>query len=140
MDGLVAVLRRHCRVESANVLVIDDDEPSRALMRRGLEAAGHVVTAASDGKAGIEAMEAEPPDLVVLDLMMPVLDGFAVVEHMRASESLRRVPIVVVTAKDLSSEDRAMLRGARAILERSDYNRQELLDAVVERVAELAAD
>ena len=138
MDRLVGVLRRHCRTDSARVLVIDDDVASRDRMRRGLVAAGHVVAEAADGRAGIEAMEKDPPDLVVLDLMMPILDGFAVVDHMRTSEKLQRVLIVVVTAKDLSSEDRAMLRGARAIFERADYDRQELLDAVVERVAELA--
>ena len=140
MDRLVSVLQRHCRTDSAHVLVIDDDDASRQMMQRGLEAAGHTVTVAADGQLGIEAMATEPPDLVVLDLMMPVLDGFAVVEHMRQSDALQRVPIVIVTAKDLSAEDRAMLRGARAIFERNDYDRQELLDAVVERVAELAAD
>ena len=134
---LVKVLHRHCQTGAAEVLVVDDDEPSREFMRRALQSAGHIVSEATDGKAAIEAMEASPPDLLVLDLMMPVLDGFAVVQHMRDNPTLRAIPIVIVTAKTLTPEDRGMLRGARAIFERSAYDRSKLLDAVAERIEEL---
>ena len=134
---LIGVLRRHCRNDSARVLVIDDDPPSRDLVRSGLEAAGHIVQVAHNGQQGIEAIEQDPPDLIVLDLLMPVLDGFAVVEHLEKTPTLRRIPVVIVTAKDLTSEDRAMLRGAQAILQRTAYSRRELIDTIAERVTEL---
>jgi CheY-like chemotaxis protein len=92
---------------------------------------------AHNGQQGIDAIAAETPDLIILDLMMPVLDGFAVVEYLDQKPELRAIPVVVVTAKDLSSDDRAMLRGARAILQRTAYSRRELIDAIAERVTEL---
>jgi PAS domain S-box-containing protein len=134
---LTAVLRRHCRSESAHVLVIDDDANGREMARRTLEASGHRVTEANDGAEGIAALARAVPDIVLLDLMMPVMDGFAVLEHMRSNPRLQRVPVVVVTAKDLTAEDRQMLSGARAILERTAYTRRELTDIVAERVAEV---
>ncbi len=139
-DRLVTVLHRHCRTDSAEVLIVDDDANNRELMRRTMESAGYVVFEAPDGERGIAAMLAQPPDLVVLDLMMPVLDGFSVLERMRSEPSLCEVPVVVVTAKDLSSDDRAMLRGARAVFEREVYGPRELADAVAERVCELVVD
>jgi CheY-like chemotaxis protein len=69
--------------------------------------------------------------------MMPVMDGFAVLEHMRNDYRLQHVPVVVVTAKDLTPEDREMLRGARAILERNAFTRQQLVAIVAERVSEV---
>jgi PAS domain S-box-containing protein len=134
---LSAVLHRHCRSHSARILVIDDDPAAREIMRRTLEANGHEIREASDGQQGIDALALEVPDLVLLDLMMPVMDGFAVLEHMRSDFRLQDVPVVVVTAKTLTSEDREMLRGARAILERNAYTRRELVDIVAKRVREV---
>jgi CheY-like chemotaxis protein len=136
-DRLAAVLRRHCRPESARVLVVDDDDAGRAHVRRKLETAGHTVVEAADGQQGLEAMLATTPDLVLLDLMMPVLDGFAVLQRMRHTPALEDVPVVVVTAKDLSAAERTMLTGARAVLERGAHPRDELVDVVSDRVADL---
>lgn len=134
IDRLTAVLRRHCRTISARVLLIDDDADSREIMRRHLESAGHVVQEAEDGRAGMTAIEIDPPDLVILDLMMPVMDGFAVMDALRKHPRLGDIPVVVVTAKMLSEEDRAMLRGARAVFERRAHAGRELLDSLAERV------
>jgi PAS domain S-box-containing protein len=134
---LATVLHRHCRSHSANILVVDDDAAARDIVRRTLEASGHRVREATDGQQGIDMLADEVPDLVLLDLMMPVMDGFAVLEHMRNDYRLRDVPVVVVTAKDLTAEDREMLRGARAILERNSHTRQELVEIVAERVSEV---
>jgi PAS domain S-box-containing protein len=134
---LAAVLHRHCRSQSANILVIDDDSAAREVVRRTLEASGHRIREAVDGQQGMDALATEVPDLVLLDLMMPVMDGFAVLEHMRNDYRLQHVPVVVVTAKDLTAEDREMLRGARAILERNAFTRQQLVAIVAERVSEV---
>jgi PAS domain S-box-containing protein len=139
-DRLAAVLQRYCRASTARVLIIDDDRDSRDLMRRYLEAAGHSVSEAANGAEGIEALEALRPDLVVLDLMMPILDGFGVLAHVRKREELRSLPIVVVTAKTLTDEDREMLAGAQAVFDRTRLDRQTLLDSVVEQVSELVGE
>jgi len=134
---LATVLHRYCKSEHAQVLIIDDDPASRDVMRRTLESSGHRVTVAEDGQRGIAILDQMVPDLVLLDLMMPVMDGFAVLDRIRTDPRLDRVPVVVVTAKDLTVEDREMLRDARAVLERTAYTRQELVGIVAERVTEV---
>ncbi len=134
---LATVLHRYCKSEMAQVLIIDDDPASRDVMRRTLESSGHRVTLAEDGEQGIAKLGEMVPDLVLLDLMMPVMDGFAVLEQIRTDPRLDGVPVVVVTAKDLTAEDREMLRDARAVLERTSYTRQELVGIVAERVSEV---
>ena len=133
---LSAVLHRHCRNQSAHILIVDDDPDARDIMRRTLEAHGHRISLAVDGQQGIDSLAAEVPDLVLLDLMMPVMDGFAVLEHIRNDFRLQHVPVVVVTAKTLTAEDREMLRGARTILERNAYTRRDLVEIVTDRVRE----
>src|SRR5690606_31048021 len=90
-ERLAAILSRHCRGTAARILLIDDDGDSRKLLRRYLESAGHTVSEADNGADGVEALQALRPDLVVLDLMMPIMDGFAVLDHVRASEELRSI-------------------------------------------------
>ncbi len=134
---LATVLDRYCGRGQARVLIIDDDRASREVMRRTLESSGHRVQEAHDGQRGITALAGTLPDLVLLDLMMPVMDGFAVLEHMRSDPRLESVPVVVVTAKDLTTADRQMLRGARAVLERNAHTREQLVQIVTERVTEV---
>jgi len=136
-DRLAAVLHRHLRTDAARVLVVDDDAPSRHRMRRALESAGHVVLEAVNGREGIAQLVSDPPDLVLLDLVMPEVDGFGVLEHMRETDLLSWLPVVVVTAKDLSPSERAALSGAREVLERGAFAHAELIDAVAVRVANL---
>ena len=133
---LVSLLQRHCKKSQAEVLLIDDDDDARTLMRRALESSGHRVEEAGNGREGIAALEQRVPDLVILDLMMPVMDGFAVLESIREDERLRDVPVVVVTAKDLGPEDREMLRGAQAVLERGAYGHEDLASIVTQRITE----
>ncbi|MCA9651500.1 MAG: response regulator [Myxococcales bacterium] len=133
---LASLLHRHCRGERVKVLIIDDDPVTREVTRRTLEADGHEVREAADGHKGIAALREQAPDLVLLDLMMPVMDGFAVLEHMRGNAGLREIPVIVVTAKELDELDREMLRGAKAVLERGALERQDLAALVTRRVAE----
>src|SRR5690606_34333474 len=134
VDRLAAVLGRHCRAGSATILVVDDDPDSRDLIRRHLESAGHTVREATDGQAGLRAMADETPDLVILDLMMPVMDGFGVLDAMGKDPRLARIPVVVVTAKTLSNEERELLGGARAVFERHAQGGRALLEALAERI------
>jgi PAS domain S-box-containing protein len=97
--------------EGQRALVVEDDPATRERERRILEQDGWTVDEAEDGAVGMEKALASPPDLVLLDLMMPVMDGFEFVAEFRKHESLRDVPIVVLTAMDLTREVRDRLNG-----------------------------
>ncbi len=83
----------------ARVLVIDDEAPIRLLCRVNLEAAGIEVSEAEDGKAGLESARAEPPDVILLDVMMPGIDGWQVFDELLKDERTANVPIVFLTAR-----------------------------------------
>jgi PAS domain S-box-containing protein len=93
----------------SRVLVVEDDEATRSVLRRTLRGAGWQVDEAGDGKAALECLEEARPDLVLLDLMMPQMDGFEVSARMRADARWRDIPVIVLTAMDLTPEDRARL-------------------------------
>jgi DNA-binding response OmpR family regulator len=83
----------------ARVLVIDDEEPIRLLCRVNLEAAGIEVSEAEDGKVGLEAARADPPDVILLDVMMPGMDGWRVFDELLKDERTEDVPVVFLTAR-----------------------------------------
>jgi two-component system OmpR family response regulator len=82
------------------ILVVDDDASVRRLLSVQLGLAGHEVHIADHGRAGLDAVHALQPDLVVLDVMMPELDGWQVLEQIRAEERYRDLPVIMLTAKD----------------------------------------
>src|SRR5262249_14160841 len=96
---------------SGEVLVVDDDPESIALMRRALESRGFAVRAAADGMQGLAAARDQRPGLILLDLVMPVMDGFDALAHLRSDPKTSDVPVLVLTAKDLTDGDRARLEG-----------------------------
>jgi two-component system NtrC family sensor kinase len=85
---------------NATLLVVDDDERARSLMRETFEAEGHRVVAAQDAPAALRALHKEPPDLILLDVEMPGVDGLALCRLLRAQGASKRLPIVVVSARD----------------------------------------
>jgi CheY-like chemotaxis protein len=104
--------------EPRRVVIIDDSPEDRKLLRRTLESADepyHVIEA-SGGFEGVKAIKDQKPDLVVLDLMMPEMDGFAVLESLKRDSEMRGIPIIIVTAKDLTEIERAQLNGRVAAL------------------------
>jgi CheY-like chemotaxis protein len=133
-DRLVSVLGKYRR--DLPVLVVDDDAGVRQLLRRMLEPAGYTVVEAENGRAALERLHDVAPSVVLLDLMMPEMDGFEFVTEFRRHESWRTIPIVVITAKDLSGEDRERLNGyVQKILQKGTHGRQDLLAEVRELVA-----
>jgi signal transduction histidine kinase/CheY-like chemotaxis protein len=133
-ERLVAVLKQHRR--DRPVLVVDDDAGVRALLRRMLEPEGYTVVEAENGRAALARLHDLAPGVVLLDLMMPEMDGFEFVAEFRRHEAWRGVPIVVITAKDLSGEDRERLNGyVQKILQKGAYGRDELLAEVRDLVA-----
>jgi CheY-like chemotaxis protein len=110
------------------VLVVDDDEPNRDWLKRVLEPAGFSVVVASGGQEAIEMAKADPPDLVMLDLMMPNVTGFDVVEALRADTATHSIPIMVLTAKSLTEADIRQLNGhVSTILRRGSTGAADLL-------------
>jgi len=80
------------------VLVVEDGEDARYLMRIQLERLGYLVIEAEDGKRAIEVAQRARPDIILMDLSLPIIDGFAAAEKIRASDELQTIPIIAVTA------------------------------------------
>jgi len=115
--------------DGVHVLVVEDDPSTREAIRRFLAAEGCRVSEAENGRVGLERWNEDPPDLVLLDLMMPVMDGFEFLDHVRSRSDRRTVPVVVVTAADLSAEDRARLNGGvEVVMQKRAYDRDAFLD------------
>lgn len=112
----------------ARILVVDDEPDILLLHRLNLEAAGHEVLLAADGMKALERIASERPDCVVLDVMMPVLDGWGVLEALQARSDAP--PVLVVSAKSSTTDiERALASGARGYLSKP-FNAQTLLDEV----------
>ena len=137
-ERLLSVLNKYRR--DAPVLVVDDDAALRELMRRVLEGAGYTVVEAENGRVALERLRTMAPGVILLDLMMPEMDGFDVVAEVRRHEAWRAIPIVVVTAKDLTAEDRQRLNGrVERMLQKGAYTRDTLLAEVRDLVAACVA-
>jgi CheY-like chemotaxis protein/anti-sigma regulatory factor (Ser/Thr protein kinase) len=133
-ERLVTVLKQHRR--DLPVLVVDDDAGLRLLLRRMLEPEGYAVVEAENGRAALERLRDVSPSVILLDLMMPEMDGFEFVAEFRRHEAWRAIPIVVVTARDLSHADRERLNGyVQRILQKGTHGREQLLAEVRELVA-----
>lgn len=86
--------------DEGSVLVVDDNEVNRDLLARRLQRQGHLVTVAEDGLQALELMRSEPFDLVLLDIMMPQMNGYQVLENLKADEQLRYIPVIMISAVD----------------------------------------
>ncbi len=120
------------------VMVVDDSATDRQLLQRILEGAGYQVTTAMGGMEAVSMIDERLPDLLVLDLMMPEMDGFAVLETLRSNKATRQLPVVVVTAKELTVEERELLNAeVAALLEKGIFNQQLLLEDVAAALEQL---
>ncbi len=129
-DDLVAALERLDREEGHHrVLVVDDHTGDRKLLRRMIESQeGYEVIEASGGQEAIHLVQKVRPHIIVLDLMMPDVDGFAVLEAVKSNKSTRSIPIIVVTAKELTAEERGILNSrVESLLQKGLFEKQELL-------------
>jgi signal transduction histidine kinase/CheY-like chemotaxis protein len=127
-DVLVATLNRIASRPSGPVLLVEDDQLSRDVIRRALEALGVQVIDVPNGRVALEEMVKTRPGLILLDLLMPEMDGFEFLAELRRHEDWRSIPVVVVTAKDLDAADRIRLNGrVETILQKGAFSREELL-------------
>jgi len=126
---LFDVLRTLCGSAGRPILMVDDDDVGRRQMRAALEQQGWSVIEAGDGRAALTRLSEAQPAVIILDLMMPQMDGFEFLEEKRRKAEWRDIPVVVVTAKELTDADRLRLNGGveRIILK---TNRDDMLHEV----------
>jgi CheY-like chemotaxis protein len=138
-ERLGAILARYQGAQTAyNALVIEDDSAAREMLRRLLEKENWHVSEAENGRVALECLAERIPQLILLDLMMPEMDGFEFVAELRRNPAWRDLPIVVITALDLTPEERARLNGhVEKILRKDASTREELLAQVRERALAL---
>jgi len=131
-EKLLTALTRSVRFgNTAPILIVDDDASQREVLKRTLEREGWEVMRAHNGRAALEAVRARIPSLIILDLMMPEMDGFEFVNHLRQDPDTRDIPVVVLSAMDLSNADKALLEeGVTKILQKGASSRDELLQIV----------
>ncbi len=132
-EGLLAALQRlDERVRS--VAIVDDNPDAARLIRRILQAKGdYEIHQAVNGREGLDLIREQRPDLVVLDLMMPEMDGFAVLDALRADPATEQIPVIVVTAKELQPAERDRLTGQiEALLQKGSFMDDELLADVLQ--------
>jgi CheY-like chemotaxis protein len=129
---LAQILRKHtCDSPPCPVLLVEDDPSTRALTRKMLEKEGWRVSEAENGRDALQSMERERPRLILLDLMMPEMDGFEFAERVRRHSEWRSIPIVVLTAMDLTNDDRQRLNGyVESIIRKAGDSRESLLNQV----------
>ena len=138
-EELSTVLNRH-KIEAASqtILIVEDDEITRDMLRKSLETNDFKVRAAVNGKEALEKVKDSKPGLILLDLMMPEMDGFEFAEKLRENKDWLDIPVVVITAKDLTKEDHKRLKGnVEAIMQKGSYSKNELLTEVGERIKQL---
>ena len=130
-EQLRALLRRHGVARNGRVLVVDDDAGTRSLLRRILEEEKCAVVEAVHGRDALDEVSRSKPDLILLDLMMPVMDGFEFTTELRKVDEWRDTPVIVCTAKDLTPDERADLSGAvEVILQKSARGFEDLMTQV----------
>jgi CheY-like chemotaxis protein len=136
-ERLLGALNRFIQPrEERDVLVVEDDQVSRQLVCEMLQREGLATREAENGRVALQRLADRPPAAIVLDLMMPVMDGFEFVHEVRKHEAWRQIPVVVVTARDISQDDRERLQGfVEQILQKGIYKKDDLLSEVRELVA-----
>ena len=131
-----ALSRYYSADDICPVLLVEDDIEAREIVARTLEKAGWTVSEAGNGQEALDIMSDLQPRLILLDLMMPVMDGFEFLALMRARPEWRHIPVIVITAKDLTGDDRERLAGrVEDVLEKNAYTREQLLQRMSEAVA-----
>ncbi|MCB0034101.1 MAG: response regulator, partial [Anaerolineales bacterium] len=132
-DGLLTALEElDDRVK--RVAVIEDTPEAARLIRRILQSQGDFfIDEAADGLEGLKLIKQTQPNLVILDLMMPQMDGFAVVDAMKADPALRDIPIIVITAKELTPIEKHRLSGKiKGLLQKGSFMDEDLMSDIQE--------
>jgi threonine synthase len=131
-EGLLAALNNVSVDKYPRIAIVDDAPDVRRLIRRILQSQGnYILYEAENGKTAIDLIRKEHPNLVILDLMMPDIDGFSVMDALQEKEDTKDIPIIVVTAKELTSAEKNHLKGhIQSLMQKGDFLSDDLLDEV----------
>jgi CheY-like chemotaxis protein len=130
-DRLIALLRPYQeRIRQARILVVEDEPSQRERVRSWLEPQW-TVSEAENGRVALERLTAEIPDIIILDLMMPEMDGFQLIAELQQRPQWRSIPVIVVTSLDLTATDRTRLNsGVEVIMSKGSFNPTRLVELV----------
>ncbi|HRJ74762.1 MAG TPA: pyridoxal-phosphate dependent enzyme [Anaerolineales bacterium] len=131
-EGLLSALTEVAPERFPRIVIVEDTTEARRLIRRILQSQGNfTILEAANGREGLELIQSELPDLVVIDLMMPEMDGFTVIEELRKKQETSAIPVIVVTAKELTPDEKSRLGGhIQALLQKGDFLNDEFLEEV----------
>jgi threonine synthase len=131
-EGLLSALNNVTPNRFPRVVVVDDTSEARRLIRRILQSQGDFeISEATNGREAIEIVTRERPDLVILDLMMPEVDGFAVLDELRSKPETANIPVIVATAKELTVDEKSRLQGQiQSLMLKGDFLNDEFLEEV----------
>jgi threonine synthase len=131
-EGLLAALNNVSVEKFPRIAIVDDEPDVRRLIRRILQSQGnYTLFEADDGKSAISLIKKERPNLIILDLMMPDIDGFSVMDALQAHPETKDIPIIVVTAKELTPDEKNRLKGhIQKLMQKGDFMSDDLLDEV----------
>ncbi len=133
-EGLYGALSNLTPEKVRKIVIIDDTEDARRLLRRILQSQGDfVIREAASGITGIQMIKEDPPDVIILDLMMPEMDGFAVLNQLHEYPDLASIPVIVVTAKELTKDEQMLLKGkVKALMHKGKFMSDDLADEILE--------
>ena len=130
-----AINRVTHRIPQRNLLLVDDDEDSLATMSRLLEAAGWHTLSARNGVEALTALAKTRPAAIILDLIMPEMDGFEFLQHLRGDQALRSIPVIVMSGKNPTEAEQAFLHDrVAAVMKKGNHSAEELLATVKSRL------
>jgi len=129
-ERLIYTLQKYHR-PAGRILIVEDNDASRELLRRILERDGWTAVEAANGRVALMRVAEQQPDLILLDLMMPEMDGFEFLTELRKNSEWHNIPILVLTAKKIEARDRELLNGyVEQILEKGTYRLEDLLGQI----------
>jgi threonine synthase len=131
-EGLLSALTQVAPERFPKIIIVEDTTEARRLIRRILQSQGNfTILEAANGREGLDLIQKELPDLVILDLMMPEMDGFSVIEALRSKPETSTIPVIVATAKELTVDEKNRLGGQiQALMQKGDFLNDEFLDEV----------
>ncbi len=131
-EGLLSALTQVAPERFPKIVIVEDTAEARRLIRRILQSQGNfTIMEATNGREGLELIQRELPDLIILDLMMPEMDGFTVIESLRANPETAVIPVIVATAKELTPDEKNRLGGQiQSLMQKGDFLNDEFLEEV----------
>lgn len=131
-EGLLSALTQVAPERFPKIAIVEDTPEARRLIRRILQSQGNfTIIEATNGREGLAMIQRELPDLIILDLMMPELDGFSVLEALRSKPETAAIPVIVATAKELTPDEKNRLGGQiQSLMQKGDFLNDEFLEEV----------